>query len=771
VAIRYRPNVLHVRRWLIAALLVLIVPVVGVGSGPPPDETAHAAPPPTTQPDNKTASQKWRDAKKRREARKARRGAKAATTQPAGVEKSEAPSERLATHAAQPTTQPTTSAAAEKADTPEVEVYIPSVAALRSAADRSKTAQLFRAIAGMFPTPTDETGEGLDVGAVFKLVGQITNWPDTSVVLTIFSMDREGRPRWALRVDWPLEELRRRVEELLDSDAARELLKDVKLTESDEGNWRLELPDYVLAVLSRSGEGSLLASAVELRPPAAVFGQEGYGKGAGDAAAAGKKARKPMLVYSRLNLEADENEGNSPFAMISGVRDVCYGISLEQGGTWDEKVVVRWSPLLGTALKIAFRKVSKPFECPRDAYAVAVFSIGVGEGLADAIGELPPGTIGSRASKETAFAAVPGTGFFPFPDVYFQFNAPKKDKLIESIREALAEDARKRKENDQIPAWHEDKFDGRVVFWRDPAADGGAGLMPARYRTVLFFDSKGDGEDAPSRLIIAQTSTWPDDAVRHWSELTRGRKSCVAVPDSTKVHWQARINWRSAYALAQPYLCLFSSLEEDATLPPTEEELSAALTDSVINIRIDYSGLEVRHTGPIPVGAVYVPAIVATALSDSGSAWSEAGRERTACQHLRVLYYHAKLFKKDYGRWPATVAELDGYVDFASHPDLLWLWPQNQSFTQQLASAFMARKQKAVEKEDGEIDDSLYAIDWTPTDWKLKFRDGEFRDFATIYIDMEGEVHRVPKPATSQPAESSGQTTGREKGKKQGTGR
>jgi hypothetical protein len=770
VATRYRLTHFHMRLWFVTALLAFIVSATGTSPVPPEGESNQATTAPATPPERKTASEKRRETKARREARKAEGKAKSTTTRPAkAVEPAEAKPGATEAPASPTATQPTTSAAAEKTDTPEVEVYIPSVATLRGAADRSKTAAIYRAISGMLPAPTDETGEGLDVSAVFKLAEQIAKWPDTSVVLTVYSMDREGRPRWALRVDWPIDELRKRVAELLESDAAHELLKEVKLIEGDEGQWRLELPHHVLAVLSRSGEGSLIASTAELKPPAAVFGQEGFGKSAEGAASAKKKSKKPMLVYSRLNMEAGEDDGSSPFVMISGVRDVCYGISLDKDGVWNEKLVVRWNPLMGTALKMAFRKTDKPFECPRHSYVVAAFNLGMGEGMADEIGDLPPGTIRSRASSEMAFAAVPGTGFFPFPDLYFQFNAPKKDKIIESIREAIEEDAKKRRENEERPAWREEKVDDQVIFWRDPAADGGASIMPARYRTVLFFDAPE--EEARSRLIIAQTSTAAADAVRHWKELTKGKKSCITVPDSTKTHWQARINWRSVYTLAQPYLCVLSSLEEDTSLPPTPSELAEALTDSVINIRIDFGGLEIRHAGPIPVGAAFVPAIVAMALSDSGGAWSEAGREKTACQHLRTLYYHARLFKKDYGRWPATVAELDGYVDFAAHPELLWLWPQNQSLSQRFASAFTAKKQKAVEKEDGEIDDSLYQIDWTPTDWKLKFRDGEFKDFATIYIDMEGEIHRQPKPATSQPAATGGESPEKGKGKDQGTGR
>jgi hypothetical protein len=120
-----------------------------------------------------------------------------------------------------------------------------------------------------------------------------------------------------------------------------------------------------------------------------------------------------------------------------------------------------------------------------------------------------------------------------------------------------------------------------------------------------------------------------------------------------------------------------------------------------------------------------------------------------ACRNLRVLYHHSKLFKKDYGRWPSTVAELDGYVDFASHPNLLSLRPKDGGFLGGFVSIFTSDKKKKaaedVEADDDAIDDSLYEIDWSPGDWKLKFRADQFAEYSTIYVDKEGEIHRVPK--------------------------
>jgi hypothetical protein len=281
--------------------------------------------------------------------------------------------------------------------------------------------------------------------------------------------------------------------------------------------------------------------------------------------------------------------------------------------------------------------------------------------------------------------------------------------------------------------------------------------MPATYRTVVFFDPpRGEKEKEARGLIVAQTPMWAPDAVQHWRQLTKSAKSRVTVPDSKQAHWQARISWRRAYDLFHPYLALVAGLSDGAVAPPSAEELKGSLADSVVDIRIDYGGLQVRASGPVPLGALYVPAVAVASLISTGDPDSEAERERVACRHLRVLYHHAKLFRKDYGRWPATVAELDGYVDFTVHADLLHLRPKKEGLAAGLV-ALVAGDRKAAAagaEEEREIDDSLYVVEWSPEDWKLKFRDGEFVNYRTIYIDAEEKIHRVPKEGAETAAEA-----------------
>lgn len=635
---------------------------------------------------------------------------------------------------------------------PQVEVFVPSAMSLVKAAKRSRSAALFDAFSGMIPKPNETDDEALDLGSAIRLIEKIGDWSDTSVALAIFTEDRDGRPRWTLRIDWSLDVLVENLNGLLQDEAASKLLKDVRVkraeggAENESAPYRLEVGDDVLAVLSELDSGSLIASARELRPPDSLFGQPTQKESSASGDTNQKKAKR-SLIYCRLNLGADsETQSNSLFSRLSGIHDVLYGASLSKNGQWSEKFSVSWNPLVGLALKAMFQKTDRPFDCPQDAYALAVMNLGLSEGLADSLAGMPPGTIGGRSGSEMAVAVTPGTGFLPLPDVFYQFRARKKAEIINDVRKFVAKANKARRDDDRPLEWQEIAIDGQTVFCKTPLGNGGSSLLPARFRTVVFFHDAADaGESKKLLLIIAQTSTWAEDAVRRWDELSR---KTYKMPSSSKAHWQSRIRWKKIYELAGPILTLMAGFSDDAEIPPDAEELSASLADAVINIKIGYGGLNVRHTGPLPIGAVYVPAVAAVSLGSSSSPSSESARERVAARHLRVLYHHAKLFRKDYDRWPATVAELDGYVDFASHAELLRLRPKAKSFVEGLTSILTASAFRTGNDEDGDddgIDDSLYVIKWTgdETGWRLGFREGELAAYKTMYIDAEGEIHRV----------------------------
>ncbi|MBX3396820.1 MAG: hypothetical protein KF841_15795 [Phycisphaerae bacterium] len=648
-------------------------------------------------------------------------------------------------------------AASKGSGKPQVEVFIPSVTTLSQAASKSKTARLVDALNGMFPVPQNETGEGVDLSSLIELFDRIAAWPDTAITIAVFPQDRDGRPRWLIRVDWPVDDLAQRVRELLADEVAKELFKGIELkpAENPADGYRLETPDMVLAELKPTGSGAMLASEAPVELSEDVFGES---------AVRNNPKKRPFLVYCSLNLDAgtEEERGSSLFSGMVGVNAVQYVVSLNKRGEWNEQFGVTWNPLLGAALKLVFQKVKEPFDCPTDAYATAVVHVGVGEGVADMLSGLPADTIADLADSEVMFAVVPGSGFLPVPDLFYVLRTKQADLIEDEIRQAIKKENRERADDDQPPRWREEKIGGKAVFWRDPAADGIYGLTPMTFRSVVFVDRPpSDDPDSTgsqvARLVICNTSTWADDAVMRWNAV---KKDTIRLPSSKSDHWQARINWSRAYELAQPYLSVLAGFADGASMPPDASAISDAMSDSDIRVEVSFGGIRARHTGPIPIGAIYVPIVTGAALAASASPSSEIAREQTACRNLRVLHYHAKLFNRDYGRWPANVAELDGYVDFASNPNLLYLSRRGRSFGEALTSALFSKsrgaKEPADDAEEKAVDDSLYVIRWSADDseWQLKFRDDEFNSFKTIYIDAAGTIHRVPKDPPASATET-----------------
>src|SRR5262249_19664344 len=105
-----------------------------------------------------------------------------------------------------------------------VDVYIPSAKRLVEAARHSRTAKILEAGDGVFSQGPREQADGLDAAAFMPLLDQISSWTDTSVSLSVYTQDPDGRPRWAVRVDWPIDELRKRVQALLKDEAAAKIL-------------------------------------------------------------------------------------------------------------------------------------------------------------------------------------------------------------------------------------------------------------------------------------------------------------------------------------------------------------------------------------------------------------------------------------------------------------------------------------------------------------------------------------------------------------------
>ena len=626
---------------------------------------------------------------------------------------------------------------------PQIEIYIPSVSTLVEAAARSRTADLVRAFAAMFPARPNTDNE-IDPNAILKLLRKPASWPDTSLVFTTYTQDREGRPRWALAIDWPLADTRKRIQEILDDENAKKLLQELTLKERDDGTWQLETPDLVLAVIRKSLSGTLISSAPRVSPPETVFGQSSSDES--------QKSKKKMLLYCSLNLKAaeDDDESESAFSMIASFNDLRYGIALDDQGLWNERLSLRWNMLVGGFIKAAVKKVNTVYDCPAEAYVNGAIHLQIGEAMAEGLADLPSGTLGSRVDDEMAFSIVPGTGFLPIPDSYFQFNATGVKRIIKSIRKAIEKDNQERQDEDIPIAWRELDVDGIPVFYKNDTQGGG--LFSGTFRPVIFFEPADEEQEAGAarRMIVVNTSTDAESVVRRWLQFKKDKKNLVKVPESKDSNWQVTILWKQVYSLVEPYLALLTSGEEDAGPTPTTNDLSTALADSKLQLKIDLTGLDVRHRGPLPFGAAYVPIVTGMSLSSTGNPNSEAQRERIACRQLRVLHHHARLFKKDYGRWPANVAEMDGYVDFKSHPYLLNLQPKDKTFMGGFTSMFTAKKESQPREDNNGLDDSLYEIDVDEGNWKLQIRPNEFVHYKTIYIDQDGDIHRVTaKTATT----------------------
>jgi hypothetical protein len=299
-------------------------------------------------------------------------------------------------------------------------------------------------------------------------------------------------------------------------------------------------------------------------------------------------------------------------------------------------------------------------------------------------------------------------------------------------------------------------------------------MMPATLRAVIFTTRESDAAGKErDLLVIGWTSTSPQRFAQRWLELPRHEKRRF-LPATDGTYGQAWLNWKNLYAMVHPYVNLAISAVVPDTLLPRTKEIAEKLTEASFTLKVRYTGLSVAHRGPLPAGALLVPVLTAMSLEPDESGGSDIARERLACQRLQVLYHHCKLFKKDTGRWPATLAELDGYVDFSGHPELLRL---NLSPKRQWTQWFESIKQPEPKKNEAADDDAvvvldekLYVIEWRPDRWTLGYAAGTLDHLEKLYVDQDGRIHRVEKTSAAdtkstearEPAASTSGTTSQE---------
>ena len=649
---------------------------------------------------------------------------------------------------------------------PRFELHIPSLKKLVSAARESNSARLLAPLAGMLFEMGSASSEGVDVEGVATLLKQIAGWPDVAIQAVTYAPDTEGRARWGVRFDWLLKDLHARVEQLLKSESGAELFEGVKLSARPGGGYEVALPESTVGfLLTENGAGSLLVSHAELEVPAVVF--------SGPPA---EEDQPPLLLACRVNLKGTEKDSGALFGeSFAFVSDVDYSVRVSQAADWLEAINVNWPPISGMGAKLVLGKVVRTFFVPREAFGAAAFSsvmvpaaldgvVGFGPqvvmespGEISVIGEAAPGPLARHADEQACLALLPGTGFLPMPDIVLQAKARGVEELVEDVRVAMAKANKLMREREQPEPWHESTVRDRTVFWSDGTSRYPGALMPLVMRPVIFATRELDARDRErDYLVVAWTSTGPEDFVRRWLDLPRGADK-LYLPQKRRTNGQIWINWKQAYRWLVPYVNLALSAVVRDTLMPSADDVAAGMTDGWVTVKATYGGLRVSYRGPLPTGVIVVPAMLAVSLAEDESAGSDLARERAACRRLRVLYHHCKLFKKDMGRWPAEIAELQGYVDFEGHPELLELkLSSKKQLSEWFKGIFGSSEEDEGQSEDDEtldLDTNLYVIRWGKESWSLGFAPDTFEHLAELYIDQDGKIRREQASRPAGPSE------------------
>lgn len=653
---------------------------------------------------------------------------------------------------------------------PRFELYIPSVHGLARDAHRSHAAVFAPNIAGLAKSILTSSAKGVDPNAVAELIGQIRQWPDTSIDAATYAPDTEGRMRWSVALSWPLARTVDGLSALLKTDAAADLLENVSVQsdqDAEDGQrYVVRVADSVIAyVFATDGGRCCVASHANVPLADNPF------RGADDLSI---DDLSPAVVC-RLNMtKTEQDSGGGMFSKFSVVTAIDYAGGVDASGDWRERMQVRWPPVSGMAIKALFGRVKDTFFVPGEAFGSVVFDSDMAPALIEQMAGFGPqvtfdpsgemevigadlvGPLASHMRSEMSVTILPGTGFLPAPDIVVQSRGKNVDEFAESIRAAIKKINDSYVKKEQKPPWREETVRDRAVFWNKGTSSRGM-MMPFAMRPVLFVSKEKDANGKDRDMVCAcWTTTSPDDLVRRWLDMPR-RDDPRHIPDARKTNGQAWVQVKKMYEWIHPYLNLaISAKSMDAILPATQK-IEKHLTDALATVTVSYSGLTLDHRGPAPMGMLAMPVMLASSLEEHSAASSDLARERLASQRLKVLYHHCKLFKKDIGRWPVEVAELDGYVDFAGNPYLLRL---QVSRSASLSKWFDKIAEAAEESDDddadddeqgrlidpyAEIDDDIYVIDWGEDHWTLGIAPGTLDHLQKLYIDQDGEIHRVVK--------------------------
>lgn len=635
---------------------------------------------------------------------------------------------------------------------PRLQIRTPSMHTLVREVQRSHSGVFLERFTGMIRELGADSADGVDVEDAGALLEQVKAWPDTSLALNLFATDTRSRNRWAIHVSWPAGALADRLAAVLATPAATTLLENISIEGRDAG-FVIALDGEPLAHIRDAAGGAILSSHPDL--PA-------------DAPSAGGA----QMLTCRLNLAGTEaDSGATWLSSFRAITHVVYTADVDEAGAWQEEVAVFWPPIAGMGAKAFFERIKQKFYVPAEAYGSAVMSslmsggilenvLGFGPqmmmngGEFEMVGEMGPGPVATMIRPDLCITVLAGTGFFPAPDVIVQARTTKPAKLIDDVRDEINTINRLYRDREQEEPWTETTVRDRPVFWRENVSSLPGVIMPLSSRMVLFTATETVGDKERHFLVAGWTSTAPARLVERWLTFPRGTAG-RQMPTTRKTNGQMWVNWSTLYRFLLPYMNAALSATVRDTLLPSADDIAEHLTDAMLTFKITYAGVSVEHVGPIPCGVVAVPTLTGLALEDSLFGDSDLARERVATEKLEILFHHAKLFRADVGRWPAEVAELDGYVDFSGHPELLRV---RQSAKKRWASLFedlfTGDEDDADEEDDFDedsIDDSAYVITWGADAWRLGYARDTLDHLDELYIDHNGAIHRVLKTPADKP--------------------
>jgi hypothetical protein len=639
---------------------------------------------------------------------------------------------------------------------PRFSLLIPSLGLLVEKASASHSRKLMAPLGGMLAEAGQASAEGLDVEGLYSILKLLGDWPATSLYAVTYTPDLEGKARWAIRFDGSLKELHGRVDRLLKSDLGSSIFSGMKMGRGGAGAYVIRLAGAPICYLRAAPDsGACITSHADLPLPAKPTLKKSTAGG-----------QAPELIYSRINLAGtEEDSGATMFSGFSLVTQVDYSAHVDESGDWQEEVMVHWPLISGMGAKVLLGNVKQTFFVPREAFGAAAYSLVVAKEMLDTIAGFDPmimkdesgdgsGPLAGHVSSELCTLLLPGTGFLPMPDTLFQSRLSGAEDWIDDVREAIDKVNKHHEEREESPPWHEATVRDRTVFWHDGGATLPGATMPVTLKSVIFTTKEYDARDREREfLVVGLTSTTPQDLVERWLDLPRGKEG-VYLPQAKKTSGQVWFNWKQIYKWVSPYVNIsLSAVVQDALLPGMEE-IAAELSDGILTARTSYSGFKVSYQGPLPTGIFVIPGMLSLSMATDGSGGSDLARERLARQRLKILFHHCKLFHKDMGRWPAEVAELQGYIDFDGNPELLELeLSSKQMIAEFFDDLFGDDEEREKAEEDVELvifEQSPYVIDWGEREWSLGYAPATFVHLEKLWIDQDGKIHRKVREPKEQ---------------------